>query len=259
MNVANGDWHTLPITCTCLPPTAALARSTASARLPTMMKSRPGGGSAGRRVTAKNEMPQGFLPPQYPAASQVAPPQPQVETGFSARHHCSFWAAVTGARYHQGSDQGLARGSCRRHRGTIAQMHASVAARPFSGTRCTRDPAIACHRGDGAGQPLHARRTRSGDRRGPATPAPTITSVLHIPDPGLVAAGDVIYNGVHRYLGESVAVGGFGPWRDAIGKVEAFKPRRIIAGHQTNQLDDDAEDIGRTAATSKTSPGPVVR
>jgi hypothetical protein len=69
----------------------------------------------------------------------------------------------------------------------------------------------------------------------------------------------VIYNGVHRYLGESVAVGGFGPWRDAIGKVEAFKPRRIIAGHQTNQLDDDAEDIGRTAATSKTSPGPVVR
>ena len=40
-------------------------------------------------------------------------------------------------------------------------------------------------------------------------------TVLHIPDLGLVVAGDVIYNGVHMYLGQS-AVGGFGPWRDAI-------------------------------------------
>src|SRR5215831_20210489 len=30
------------------------------------------------------------------------------------------------------------------------------------------------------------------------------TSVLHVPDLGLVVAGDVIYNGAHLYLGESV-------------------------------------------------------
>jgi hypothetical protein len=67
------------------------------------------------------------------------------------------------------------------------------------------------------------------------------TSVLHIPDLELIVAGDVIYNGVHMFLGASVFVGGFGPWREAIDKVEALNPRRIVAGHQNNQLDDDAK------------------
>jgi len=66
-------------------------------------------------------------------------------------------------------------------------------------------------------------------------------SVLRVPDLGLVVAGDVIYNGVHMYLAQSVAVGGFGPWRDAIDKVEALEPRHIVAGHQNKQLDDDAK------------------
>jgi glyoxylase-like metal-dependent hydrolase (beta-lactamase superfamily II) len=66
-------------------------------------------------------------------------------------------------------------------------------------------------------------------------------SVLHVPELGLVVAGDVIYNGVHMYLAQSVAVGGFGPWRDAIDKVEALEPRHIVAGHQNKQLDDDAK------------------
>ncbi len=74
------------------------------------------------------------------------------------------------------------------------------------------------------------------------------TSVLHIPDLGLVVAGDVIYNGVHMYLGEGVLVGGFGQWRDAIGKVEALKPRHIVAGHQNKELDDSA---GRTIAETR--------
>ena len=65
------------------------------------------------------------------------------------------------------------------------------------------------------------------------------TSVLHVPALGLVVAGDSIYNGVHMYLAQS-AVGGFGPWRDAIGQVEALAPRHIVAGHQNRQLDDDA-------------------
>ena len=65
-------------------------------------------------------------------------------------------------------------------------------------------------------------------------------TVLHVPDLGLVIAGDVIYNGVHMYLGQS-AVGGFGRWRDAIGKVEAFGPRHIVCGHQNRRLDDDAK------------------
>jgi hypothetical protein len=50
------------------------------------------------------------------------------------------------------------------------------------------------------------------------------------------------------YLGEGVVVGGFGPWRDAIDKVEALRPRHIVAGHQNKQLDDDA---GRTIAETR--------
>ena len=74
------------------------------------------------------------------------------------------------------------------------------------------------------------------------------TSILHAPDLGLVVAGDAIYNGVHMYLGQSMTVGGFGPWRDAIDKVEALRPRHIVAGHQNKQLDDDA---GRTIAETR--------
>jgi glyoxylase-like metal-dependent hydrolase (beta-lactamase superfamily II) len=66
------------------------------------------------------------------------------------------------------------------------------------------------------------------------------TTVLHVPDLDLVVAGDVIYNGVHMYLAQSVIVGGFGPWRDAIGTVESLKPRHIVSGHQNRHLDDDA-------------------
>ena len=70
-------------------------------------------------------------------------------------------------------------------------------------------------------------------------------SVLHIADLGLVVAGYAIYNGVHMYLGASVAVGGFGPWRNAIDKIQALNPRHIIAGHQNKQLNDH----GKPSAT----------
>jgi glyoxylase-like metal-dependent hydrolase (beta-lactamase superfamily II) len=74
------------------------------------------------------------------------------------------------------------------------------------------------------------------------------TTVLHVPNLGLVVAGDVIYNGAHLYLGESVLVGGFEPWREAIDKVDALDARHIVCGHQNKQLDDDAE---RTIAETR--------
>lgn len=74
------------------------------------------------------------------------------------------------------------------------------------------------------------------------------TSVLHVPDLDLVVAGDAIYNGVHLYLGQSAAVGGFDPWRAAIDKIEALHPRHIVAGHQNEHLDDDA---ARTIAETR--------
>ena len=132
--------------------------------------------------------------------------------------------------------------------GTIAQMHANVATRPLLWDKVYRGipptPVTAVTVPDSRftleGHDLvivEVGHTDSDD-----------TSVLHVPDLELVVAGDVIYNGVHMYLGQSVVVGGFGPWRDAIDKVAALEPRHIVAGHQNKQLDDDAE---RTIAETR--------
>ena len=131
--------------------------------------------------------------------------------------------------------------------GTIAQMHGSVAARPLLWDKLYQgippSPVTAVTVPDnrftleGHGLVIvEVGHTDSDD-----------TSVLQVPDLGLVVAGDAIYNGVHMYLGQS-AVGGFGPWRDAIAKVEALEPRHIVAGHQNSRLDDDAK---RTIAETR--------
>ena len=124
--------------------------------------------------------------------------------------------------------------------GTIAQMRGNVAARPLLWDKVyegiPESPVTAVTVPDNRfaleGHDLvivEVGHTDSAD-----------TTVLHVPDLDLVIAGDVIYNGVHMYLGQSVVVGGFGTWRDAIDTVEALKPRHIVAGHQNQELDDDA-------------------
>jgi len=123
--------------------------------------------------------------------------------------------------------------------GTIAQMHASVAARPLlwdklyqgipeSPVTAVTVPANRFTLGGHDLVIVEVGHTDSDD-----------TTVLHVPDLGLVVAGDAIYNRVHMYLGQS-AVGGFVPWRDAIDKVEALEPQHIVCGHQDKRLDDDA-------------------
>jgi glyoxylase-like metal-dependent hydrolase (beta-lactamase superfamily II) len=132
--------------------------------------------------------------------------------------------------------------------GTIAQMHANVATRPvlwdkvYTGIPPTPVTAVTVpgNRFTLEGHDLvivEAGATDSDD-----------TTVLHVPDLDLVVAGDVIYNGVHSYLAQTAIVGGFGPWRDAIDKVEALEARHIVAGHQNSRLDDDAE---RTIAETR--------
>jgi glyoxylase-like metal-dependent hydrolase (beta-lactamase superfamily II) len=124
--------------------------------------------------------------------------------------------------------------------GTIAQMHGNVATRPllwdkvYDGIPPSPVTAVTVpgNRFALEGHELvivEVGHTDSDD-----------TTVLHVPDLDLVVAGDVIYNGVHMYLGQSVTVGGFGPWRDAIDTVEALGPRHIVSGHQNRLLDDDA-------------------
>jgi glyoxylase-like metal-dependent hydrolase (beta-lactamase superfamily II) len=73
------------------------------------------------------------------------------------------------------------------------------------------------------------------------------SAVLHVPDLGLVVAGDAVYNGVHQFLGES-AGGGRDAWRAAIDTVASLGPRWAVASHKNKDLDDDA---GRAIAQTR--------
>jgi glyoxylase-like metal-dependent hydrolase (beta-lactamase superfamily II) len=132
--------------------------------------------------------------------------------------------------------------------GTIAQMHTSIALRPLLWDKAypgiPQSPITAVtvpgNHFELEGHDLAVVEVGHSDTDD--------TTVLHVPDLGLVVAGDVIYNGAHLYLGESVLVGSFDPWRAAIDKVEALDARHIVCGHQNKHLDDDAE---RTIAETR--------
>jgi glyoxylase-like metal-dependent hydrolase (beta-lactamase superfamily II) len=132
--------------------------------------------------------------------------------------------------------------------GTIAQMHAGVALRPllwdkvYPGIPPAHVTAVTVpgNRFTLEGHELVIVEVGHSDTDD--------TTALHVPDLELVVAGDVIYNGAHLYIGESVLVDGLRPWREAIDKVEALKPRHIVAGHQNKRFDDDAE---RTIAETR--------
>jgi glyoxylase-like metal-dependent hydrolase (beta-lactamase superfamily II) len=63
------------------------------------------------------------------------------------------------------------------------------------------------------------------------------TTVLHVPDIGLVVAGDAAYNGVHQYLAESDSQGRR-DWLAALDIIEALDPRAVVAGHKRYGNDD---------------------
>src|ERR1700759_3362753 len=71
------------------------------------------------------------------------------------------------------------------------------------------------------------------------------STVLHVPDIGLVAAGDAAYNGVHQYLAESDSQGRQ-DWLAALDVIEALDPRAVVAGHKRYGNDDNPRIIDET-------------
>src|ERR1700727_2108434 len=71
------------------------------------------------------------------------------------------------------------------------------------------------------------------------------TTVLHVPDIGLVVAGDAAYNGVHQYLAESDSQGRQ-DWLAALDTIEALDPRAVVAGHKRYGNDDNPRIIDET-------------
>jgi glyoxylase-like metal-dependent hydrolase (beta-lactamase superfamily II) len=72
------------------------------------------------------------------------------------------------------------------------------------------------------------------------------TTMLHVPETGLLVAGDVVYNGVHLYLTESGGVGGIDQWLAALDTAEMLNPVTVIAGHKAAGADDGPEQIQAT-------------
>jgi glyoxylase-like metal-dependent hydrolase (beta-lactamase superfamily II) len=72
------------------------------------------------------------------------------------------------------------------------------------------------------------------------------TTMLHVPEIGLLVAGDVVYNGVHLYLTESGGVTGIDEWLVALDTAEELKPATVIAGHKNPRAFDNPAQIQAT-------------
>jgi glyoxylase-like metal-dependent hydrolase (beta-lactamase superfamily II) len=71
------------------------------------------------------------------------------------------------------------------------------------------------------------------------------TTCLHVPEIGLVVAGDAVYNDVHQYLRES-SPQDRREWLAALDTIESLQPRAVIAGHQRAGRHDGPEIIEET-------------
>ena len=72
------------------------------------------------------------------------------------------------------------------------------------------------------------------------------TTMLHVPEMGLLVAGDVVYNGVHLYLTESGGVTGIDEWLVALDTAEALRPATVIAGHKDPNAFNNPSQIQAT-------------
>ena len=72
------------------------------------------------------------------------------------------------------------------------------------------------------------------------------TTMLHVPEIGLLVAGDVVYNGVHLYLTESGGVTGIEEWLAALDIAETLRPASVISGHKKPRAFDNPSQIQAT-------------
>lgn len=71
------------------------------------------------------------------------------------------------------------------------------------------------------------------------------STALHVPSLDLIVAGDTVYNGIHPYLAETDTQSRL-EWIAALGRLEALKPRFVVAGHKRPDNDDAPRNIAET-------------
>jgi glyoxylase-like metal-dependent hydrolase (beta-lactamase superfamily II) len=89
------------------------------------------------------------------------------------------------------------------------------------------------------------------------------TTVLRVPDLGLIAAGDVVYNQTYPFLSETTPETRQS-WIAALERLKALNPRSVVSAHKDPQLGDPPSDIDATitylrdvAETERTSSNAV--
>ena len=71
------------------------------------------------------------------------------------------------------------------------------------------------------------------------------STAVHVPSLDLIVAGDTVYNGIHPYLAETDTQSRL-EWIAALDRLEALKPRFVVAGHKKPENDDDPRSIADT-------------
>jgi glyoxylase-like metal-dependent hydrolase (beta-lactamase superfamily II) len=71
------------------------------------------------------------------------------------------------------------------------------------------------------------------------------STCLYVPSIGLIVGGDAVYNGIHPYLGETDAQSRL-EWISTLDKLEALKPKAVVAGHKVPDNDDDPRILAET-------------
>ena len=68
---------------------------------------------------------------------------------------------------------------------------------------------------------------------------------LYVPSLELLLAGDVVYNGIHPFLGETDKQSR-AEWIETLDSLAALKPAYVVAGHKVPENDDAPENIAKT-------------
>jgi glyoxylase-like metal-dependent hydrolase (beta-lactamase superfamily II) len=71
------------------------------------------------------------------------------------------------------------------------------------------------------------------------------STCLYVPSIGLIVGGDAVYNGIHPYLAETDTESRL-EWISTLDKLEALKPKAVVAGHKVPENDDDPRIIAET-------------
>ena len=74
------------------------------------------------------------------------------------------------------------------------------------------------------------------------------SSFLYVPDLSLVVAGDICYNDVHQWLGESPTEDSRNSWIAALEMIASLKPATVIAGHKRPGAVDGINNVFATIA-----------